>query len=70
MRTSPAAPEFLSLGDSVLWASEVAVMHKPSALLAVAQGGEKQWCKEQFAEAKSRFNIVTLTMYLIDISFL
>lgn len=26
-------------------------------------------CKKQLAEAENRFNIVTLTMYLIDISF-
>lgn len=35
-----------------------------------AQGGEACWWKEQLAKAESRFNIVTLTMYLIDISFL
>lgn len=28
----------------------------------------KSWCKKQLAEAENRFNIVTLTMYLIDIS--
>lgn len=35
-----------------------------------AHGGVK-WCSnEQLTEAESRFNIVTLTVYLIDISFL
>lgn len=28
----------------------------------------KSGCKKQLAEAENRFNIVTLTMYLIDIS--
>lgn len=28
----------------------------------------KSWCKKRLAEAENRFNIVTLTMYLIDIS--
>lgn len=35
-----------------------------------AHKGVKWWSREQFAEAESKFNIVTLTVYLIDISFL
>lgn len=57
----------LSLSDSGLWVSEGCDEHTIRCW-QWAQGGEKRY-KQQLAEAENRFNIVTLTMYLIDISF-
>lgn len=57
----------LSLSDSGLGVSEGCGEHTIRCW-QWAQGGEKWW-KKQLAEAENRFNIVTLTMYLIDISF-
>lgn len=58
-----------SLNGSVLRVSEVETMKRHWFYCKWAQGGVKWWSYKQLAKAESRFNIVTLTMYLIDISF-
>lgn len=50
--------------------SEHGRVHVRPAALAVGTSRWQWWYEEQFAEAESRFTIVTLTVYLIDISFL
>lgn len=59
----------LSLNDSVYGCLKVETMNMLLVLSEVGTGGVKYRANQQFAAAE-RFNIVTLTMYLIDISFL
>lgn len=62
----PLAPGFL-VSERLSCGCLKVVMSTPSD---VGSGHKevKSWCKKQLAEAENRFNIVTLTMYLIDIS--